>query len=366
MARLRRRAVLFVLGAALAMAVLPAFNLLRGVGLPANPGDLFDTGFAWPAVSGALRRIGVSTRPEQVIVGKSGWLFMGDHYAQAITAKRRPADAGDRAAAERVAVATRAWGAWLAAQGVTRWHVLVCADKDAIYPELLPDWYGPADVAAIDVMLQRADPRIVVDSRADLRAARSQPGPPLYLRTDSHWTARGAWVAYRALARAAAADNQGPAWLQEQDVRLRASRLPSGDLARLLDAHGGEEDAAAAADIAGARDAGRTFADAATDRVLGASAPIGVRAPRRPLRIRSPAALNAGRLLWVRDSFGSALLPYVAATFAEVIEVDREAISPAQLAEFVRRFKPDSVLVSVAERNARATWFEALPPASAQ
>jgi hypothetical protein len=365
MTRLRRRAVLFVLGVAAVMAALPAINLVRGGALPRTPEALFDTGFAWPAVSGALRRIGVSTRPGQVVVGKSGWLFMGDQYAQSVTDRRRPADAGDRAVADRLAATSRAWGAWLATRGVGSWHVLVCADKETIYPELLPDWYRPAEAGAIDVMVQRADPRILVDSRTDLRAARSHAGPALYLRTDSHWTARGAWVAYRSLARAAAADAGAVRWLGEQDVRLRPSRVAWGDLARLLDARGDDDDAAVA-DIAGGRDAGRTFADAATDRPLALSAATGIKAPARPTRIRSPAALNPRRLLWVRDSFGAALLPYVTATFAEVVEVDRESVSLAQLAEFVRRYEPDSVLVSVVERNARVPWFESPPPASAQ
>ena len=179
------------------------------------------------------------------------------------------------------------------------------------------------------------------------------------------FVAWGAWIAHRSLARAAATDPGAVRWLGERDVRLRSSRQAWGDLARLLDARGDDDDAAVA-DIAGGRDAGRTFTDAATDRPLAPSAATGIKAPSRPTRIRSPAALNPGRLLWVRDSFGSALLPYVTATFAEVVEVDRDAVSLEQLAEFVRRYEPDRVLVSVVERNARSPWFEAVPPASAQ
>ncbi len=360
MAPLRRRAALFAVGVLLAAAGLPAINLARLGRLPQAPSALFDAGFAWPAISSVLRRAGVSTRPRQVVVGKAGWLFIGDQYAQAITDKRRAADANDRASADRQAAAARAWGDWLAAHGVAHWHVLVCADKDSVYPDLLPDWDRPAAGAAIDVAIERADPRVVVDTRPALRAARAVAGPALYLRTDSHWTARGAWIAYRRLAQAAA--QPGFAWLQDADVRLRATRLPEGDLARLLDGRGAATDEAAAADFAVPRDARRSAADATSGDALVASVFGALEAPPQPVLLRSPQALNARRLLWLRDSFGAGLTPYVAATWAEVVEVDRDGTSPEQLAAFVQRFRPDDVLVTVVERNARADWFARMPP----
>ena len=363
MARLRRRVVLFACGALLVMAVLPAVNLAQRGAPGPSASELFDTGFAWPALSGALRRAGISTRPQQVVVGKSGWLFLGDQYAEAISAKRRAADAGDRAAAVRARTAAQSWAHWLRARGVADWHVLVCADKDGLYADLLPDWARPAPIAPIDAALQAAAPGIVVDSRPALRGARALAGPALYLRTDSHWTARGAWIAYRALAQADAGTS---AWLTDVDVRFVATRTPSGDLARMLAVSDPEGDSDAGAVFLQAREAQRTLADATTARPLNASALAGVEAPTHPLLIRSPQALNARRLLWLRDSFGAALLPYIAATFVEVVEVDRESTTPAQLAGLVRRFRPDSVLVSVVERNARAPWFEAPPPASAE
>ena len=366
MARLRGRVAWFLLGTAIVMGALPAINVARHGGLPASPPALFDTGFAWPAVSGALRRAGISTRPQQVIVGKSGWLFLGDQYAQAITAKRRQADAHDVVAANRSAAAIRAWAHWLQGRGIEDFHVLVCADKDAVYPDFLPDWDRPIAGSALDVMLARADPRIVVDSRPALRQARAVAGPALYLQTDSHWTARGAWIAYRALARSQDAGASGVAWLRDEDVRLLPTRLPSGDLARVLQVSDTEGDPAVVAEFAQARDARRTQADAISGEALDASALAGVEAPAHPLLIRSPHALNARRMLWLRDSFGGALLPYLAATYSEIIEVDRQATTPARLADLVRRFKPDGVLVTVVERNARADWFQALPPASTE
>ena len=366
MARLRRRVAWFLCATVAVMSALPVVNVIRRGAMPIPASALFDTDFAWPAVSGALRRVGISTRPQQVIVGKAGWLFLGDQYARAITDKRRPADERDIAAAARVAAAMRAWAGWLRARGIEDWHVLVCADKDTVYPDFLPDWDRPTAGAPIDALLARADPRGVVDSRPALRAARASAGPALYLRTDSHWTARGAWIAYRALAQGNGARAPGIAWLEDADVRLQPTRLASGDLARLLQVSDAEGDPAAVAVIAHARDAQRTQADALTGRALDAAVLAAVEAPTQPVIVRSPNALNARRLLWLRDSFGAALLPYLAATYGEIIEVDRESTPPARLADLVRRFEPDAVLVSVAERNARAAWFEAPPPASAE
>jgi len=358
----RRRVILFPLGALLALTALPILNLAFNDGPRRPVSDLFDVDFALMANGGWLRRLGVSTLPHQVIVGKSGWLFLGDQYTQAITAKRQPAGRGDATAARRSADAMQAWARWLAAHGVSHWHVLVCADKDSVYPERLPDWDRPMDGTAIDVALAHADPRIVIDTRPALRRAHALGGQALYLRTDSHWTARGAWIAYRTLARASATDTPPLAWLGEADVQLVATRVASGDLARLLHVADAGGDAATLAVVAGSRDTQRTWTDASTGAATSAAELAAVESPSRPVLVRSPHALNPQRLLWLRDSFGSAMVPYLTATFGEVVEVDRGSTTAAQLAELVLRFKPDAVLTTVVERNARAAWFEAPPP----
>lgn len=362
MRTLRRRVCAFLLGTAMVMAVLPIANVSRGGAVWGSASSLFDTAFVWSAISGPLRNMGISTRPQQVVVGRSGWLFLGDQYAQAVSSKRRPADADDLSAATRSAAAAKAWSRWLANNGVKDWRILVCPDKEGLYPELLPAWYRLAPHAPIDLALSLSDPRHVVDARAMMRRARTGETVPLYLRTDSHWTERGAFVAYRALAQSYARDDTRIVWLDDDQVAFAPKTIPSGDLARLLQVSDVGGDASASAVLGEAMTRGRTLADALSGKRLDASALAGVEAPTHPVITRSPGALNQRRLLWLRDSFGAALRPFITATDSEVIELDRGTVTPPrQLQELVRQLRPDSVLVSVVERNARSAWFEALP-----
>ncbi len=360
----RRLVAGFLLGALAFVAAVPLLGTWRRGALPASASTAFDVDPGLLDAGGLLRRAGVSTRPRQVVVGKDGWLFPGDQYAQALSVKRQAASAADLDAAQRIADATRAWRQWLAGAGVRDYWVLVCADKDSVYPDRLPDWDRPAGGSAMDATMARADPAVVVDSRPALRRERAFDGPPLYARTDSHWTARGAWAAYRALAQAAARTSATPAWLHDGDVGFAAIDLPEGDLGHILPSAHPARDTGARATFAGAWDDGRTQGDAATGVAVSAGS-LGIAQPlRHALRIVSPHALNRRRLLWLQDSTGAALLPYVAATFAEVIEIDRASTTPAQWGALVRSLRPDAVLVSVVERNARADWFQALPPSA--
>lgn len=348
-------------GSALALALLPTINIVRSLAT-GRSSDLFAVDFALPVVSARLVAAGISILPERVVVGRSGWLFLGDYYADSISTKRRPAVEADRAAARAREASAQAWRAWLTARGVRGWHVLVCADKDSIYQDMLPAWYQPLGGTAVDVAFQASDPRLFIDTRPALRHARDD-GPPLYLRTDSHWTARGAWVAYRELARTWSAEAPELAWLQPSDVRLEAVDRHLGDLSGLLSVAAPGGDTAVDVVIGGGRGDGRVRLDAATGTSSGIALWPDARVPKVPMLIRSPHALNAKRLLWLRDSFGEALLPFVTATFTEVVQVDRLGATPEKWAALVERYKPELVLDSVVERDSR-NWFP--PPPSAQ
>ncbi len=362
----RRLVAAFIAGALLFVAAVPAVNAWRRGALPGSASELFDIDFRFLNAGGLLRHAGVSTLPRQVIVGKGDWLFLGDQYAQGISVKRRPASPADRQVAQRMADNALAWRRWLAAEGVREDWVLVVADKDSIFPDRLPDWDRPAAPSAMDVAMAAADPRRIVDSRPALRRERGVDGAPLYARTDSHWTVRGAWVGYRALSQVASDAGSSAAWLRDGDVRFAETDLAEGDLARLLHVASPARDRGARVTLAGAWAGERTQFDADTGEALSAASLEVAEPLRRVVRIVSPHALNRSRLLWLRDSSGAALVPFVAATFREVIEVDRASTSSAQWAALVRRLRPDAVLVSVVERNARDAWFQALPPASAQ
>jgi hypothetical protein len=79
--------------------------------------------------------------------------------------------------------------------------------------------------------------------------------------------------------------------------------------------------------------------------------------------VKSKNALNHKRVLWLRDSFGTAMEPYMAATFSETLQIHYKWVTPEMFARLVNSYKPDYVFITVVERAARKPWFTNLPPA---
>ena len=138
----------------------------------------------------------------QVVQGKSDWLFLSDGMLVASGGQVRPA------AARAYAAYVCDLAAGLRARG-TRLVFTVAPSAAAIFPESLPDWapvHTPtqSDLIFADVQACGVKP---VDLRPVLRASKGLGR--LYQHHDSHWTPRGALVAYNQLAQALGR----PAWV---------------------------------------------------------------------------------------------------------------------------------------------------------
>jgi hypothetical protein len=150
---------------------------------------------AWNALAVAL---GVSPS-EQVVIGKAGWWFVGDHY-HAVEYQRaaRPFTPEELEGWRRVLEARRAW---LAERGIA-YVFVVAPDKGSVYQQYLPAALNRVGVLTrleqlIRHLAEHSDLRIV-DVRTALQgmAERERVFEPL----DSHWNDLGAWVAYAAIA----------------------------------------------------------------------------------------------------------------------------------------------------------------------
>jgi hypothetical protein len=129
-----------------------------------------------------------------VVEGKDHWLLLYSGLPGLTGEETRPA-------------AARRYGAFvcdLDQAARTRGSTFLFAPAPGpaeIYPEALPDWLPRGAPTQPDLVLQAAracgvDP---LDLRPVLRAAK--PSTQLYQRRDSHWTERGALVAFDAVAR---------------------------------------------------------------------------------------------------------------------------------------------------------------------
>jgi hypothetical protein len=74
--------------------------------------------------------------------------------------------------------------------------------------------------------------------------------------------------------------------------------------------------------------------------------------------IQTPKALNNKRVLWLSDSFGSALAPYLTATFTQVLKQHWKSLAGTEdLKALVKDWKPDYVFVTVVERASLSEEF---------
>lgn len=360
----RTRVAAFLAIVALVIAVAPVVNWVQATAqrMPQRrwyaAEVLFNLDFLLGAVNGVLWRAGISTDPAQVIVGRDDWLFLGDHYAQTITAKRRGVTPEQRAQAGEVARAMAQRQDELARRGVPLMRILVAPDKDTAYSDLVPRWARAADRVALDEVVAQAPPRLVVDARAALAAARQVGREPLYFRTDTHWTHLGAWIAFEALGRELTAADASLRWLREQDLRVGAPlERPGGDLARFLRLERLRDHEAELQHLS-ATPVQIEVHDLASGERLPYSGNPDLGASPRPALVRAKGALNARRVLWLRDSFGTAMAPFMAATFDEVVQVHFDSLPAAEFWRLVETFQPSVVIVTVVQRNALSPWLQ--------
>jgi hypothetical protein len=131
-----------------------------------------------------------------VVLGRDGWLFytvdpLGNDY--------RTVRPYTDAELEQWRLLLENRRDWLARRGID--YVLVVApDKQTIYPEMLPASLrarsqGPSRLDQLITYLESHSSFRLLDVREPLRHAKSWG--QLYVRTDTHWNERGAYVAYR-------------------------------------------------------------------------------------------------------------------------------------------------------------------------
>ena len=202
--------------------------------LPRRLDAWFADHFAW---RGAMVRLslklqaGAGLKPRgglDVVDGKDGWLLLDSGLLGLTGGETRPA------AARRYAAFV--CGLAQAARGRGSTFLFAPAPGPAeIYPEVLPDWLLRSAPTQPDLVLKavRACGVEPLDLRPVLRAAK--PSAQLYQHRDSHWTERGALVAFDAVDR-----RLGDPWPLDPKALPWASVVRTdSDLARLSGQVGG-------------------------------------------------------------------------------------------------------------------------------
>lgn len=367
---MKRSVFAFLLSVALVLLAVPAINIITAPSRDAirlqEKSFLYNMDFISRWTASALYPIGISTDPKQVIIGKNGWLYLGDFYQQTVSDDRRPATEDDIQLAKEIGAATKAWDTYLESKGVKAFRIMIGPNKGTIYPEHMPSWAKPTTSNPTDALIAQVTGEIYVDLRPALLKAKETHEEALYYKTDTHWNDLGAGIAFRTFAEQVGKAAPELRWPSEKAYEvLRIDPRNGGDLAKFLRLQGSFSDHDPI--IYGSNPHVEiTQSDFDTKKLLSKGGNPIIASPMSPLLVTSTGALNNKKVLWLRDSYGNSLSPLMDATFSQVLQLHwSEAIKPGgRFAQLIEEWKPDYVFITVVERSARTPSFAAYPPPS--
>lgn len=351
----------FIGMAGLALTIVPIKNFVSPPPQKNPPFWNYNLDFALPGLSQLVYPWGVSLNSGQAIVGQQDWLYLGDFYEGAVTARRRGTTAADQATAQQISQAQQAWEIWMRQRGVRVFRVMVGPDKESIYPEFLPGWAKPSASSRTDTLIAAVGKGIYLDLRPALEKAKAQLSQLLYYKTDTHWNSLAGWIAVRTLTQELSRTEPGQ-WLVDQDVQVaQIAPRPVNDLSGFLHLNYTLISEEVRLHVQHPVEVNQY--DFATGQMILAGGNPMIDAPDRPLLVKSHPALNRRKVLWLRDSFGNAISSLMATTFSETLQIHYNKVTPERLAQLVEAYQPDYVLMTVVERASYNENFQNPPPA---
>ena len=312
-----------------------------------------------PGLSKWLYQHGISTRPRYSLVGKDGWMFLGDRFNEAVSRAAHIQGQVSEDVARRWADQLRERQDWLNSRDIPSLFAVI-PNKHSIYPEFAPPWLPFKSEGITDqlIMAGRARGVNIVDIRQNIRREKCCRDW-LYNRSDTHWTALGAYLGYQGILSGLSKLAPDLQRLPPERVSFRETRLPPGGLARLLgfspllpqDFDPGytliinREMKGACMRLIDRDFVERAGCQPVHDRPIVGNYQLAV-------KLENPGALNQVSLLLIEDSFGQAISRYYNHSFTTVWHAPLGWIlNGERLRAFVERYQPDLVVYAVVERN---------------
>ncbi len=367
---MKKRICFFLIISLGALSIAPVFNaiaILNGSKPAPNRlsewrGTFFNMDFAVSAVSAKLYHLGISTDPEKVVIGKDGWLFLGDSYAKSITRKRGYLPEEAQAAERTLSNSATTWNNWFRARGIKEYLILIGPDKDSIYSDKVPKWAHHSNPTLMGELMGKLDKRFFIYPAEKLSEARKKFNLPVYYTTDTHWNVLGGTVAFDAFNDVFAARH--PEIIFPKSIEgnnFDAGERTGGDLANFLRIREVLKDT----ELKFKNHVYPTLSvehfDFASGQKIYAGSNPDVAILTTPTIVYSKNALNDSRVLWLRDSFGSALAPMMTMTFRETLQLHHNRANPALLNDIVKKFKPEYVFVTHVERDVLSSFLTSFP-----
>jgi len=254
----------------------------------------------------AYRWFGVSPAPISVL-RRDPWLFLKDERVVDDFRRNQPLSAQQLERWRRV---VEGRSRFLAQRGI-RYLLVLAPNKETVYADAMPPWVTrqehPSRLEQLSERLSRAPALPVLDLSAAMIAARARGR--VYHYTDTHWNDLGAFVAYREIAARLKEWFPNLSSLNDSDVVQHRVTTSGGDLARMcglaLDLREPQTQLELGAGVEPAR-----FEDGSAISFER----MDVRGRERFASRRPDGDIASAVIL--RDSFGEALIPYLARHFA--------------------------------------------------
>jgi hypothetical protein len=176
--------------------------------------------------------VGPLSEREKALPGRQGWLFLQGDTNDVIGQHTGRVRLGREARREWKAL-LEARVAWTREFGIP-WVCQIAPDKESVYPEYLPPEIVPSRRRPVHELLRAArslKPPMTYPLQ-ELVAAKDDW--PLYFPTDTHWTQRGAYVAYLALCQELEGRGLRPRVVRDETVSW-VKQSHYGDLGSKLD-----------------------------------------------------------------------------------------------------------------------------------
>ena len=293
----------------------------------------------------ASKRFGVSGVPD-VVKGREGWLYLS-HNSMLDDLKGQLDFSDPEKKIFWNHLITKE--TWFSEQNIA-YIFLVAPNKQSIYPEYLPSHFRSSPKPGRLDELLNAQPvhggASLLDVRSDLR--KEKFNSRLYHKSDTHWNAQGAYLAYLAIKERIQLLFP-EVQVQEKFHFLREwKNTPGGDLAKMI---GKKDSTVEQRPVVNTK----TF----TSTLKATKAPITSFFSLSQLQVFQTTKTNHSlKVLVLHDSFFGILSPFVSESYGDVLFVNRYQndatstfLTESKLKELVSLFKPDLVIDEIVERN---------------
>ncbi len=285
--------------------------------------------------------LGVSNNPYYVVLGKNGWMFLGNVHAAKIDQYRRIVDYDEDWVKTDVARIS-ALKTYLTEKNIDFLFVSP-PNKENVYPEYMPAWMTiDGNDKYTQIFKAQGGAALLYDLYPDIAAAKDEYGDILYPKTDAHWTALGAFFGYSSIIHKLNTE-YGTDYTPVSMLSYRVEPFDDYELTKALGFAGPYDDYKTTVSFAPKSAVTTTFLTEDTTW-------------QGLQYFQNENARNESSVLVLGDSFSGQLSPYFESTFSDYyfvhyINAFGNSESGMSLDEVIEMTHPDVIILEIIERH---------------